>query len=200
MNADRIEQLIKQADETAGGPRFVSVDTSAIRRRGYRRQLVRRVAPVTSAAVVLVAATIWVLCVRRGPIPSQQEIASLQTQVAQLSARTDAALNLVREVIEKERRQQELEALEAKLAEFSDPLEETRKQVDKTAFILVYQADQMYRQLNKAAAIESYKQVIKLFPDNHWAQVAQQRLSEIENKKSNETNSEGALLWKPQSA
>jgi hypothetical protein len=42
--------------------------------------------------------------------------------------------------------------------------------------------------------------VIRLFPENQWAQVARQRLKEIAIKKSNQTNSKGDLKWKPQNA
>jgi outer membrane protein assembly factor BamD (BamD/ComL family) len=91
-------------------------------------------------------------------------------------------------VLDEERRQSRLDELEAQLASIPDPLEEMQKQVDKTAFILVYQADRQYRELNQTdSAVENYKRVIELFPDNRWAKVARQRLSEIKNDKSNKT-------------
>jgi outer membrane protein assembly factor BamD (BamD/ComL family) len=87
-------------------------------------------------------------------------------------------------VLDEERRQSRLNELEAQLASIPDPLEEVQKQVDKTAFILVYQADRLYRELNQTdSAVENYNRVIKLFPENQWAKVARQRLSEIENRK-----------------
>jgi outer membrane protein assembly factor BamD (BamD/ComL family) len=59
----------------------------------------------------------------------------------------------------------------------------------------------MYRELNQTdSAIENYNRVIELFPENKWAKVARQRLSEIENKKSDKTDSKGDLTWKPQNA
>ena len=112
----------------------------------------------------------------------------LQSQVRQLQARTDAAFNFIQQVLEEERRQNQLDKLEAQLASIPDPLEEVQKQVDKTAFILVYQADRMYRELSQTdSAVENYKRVIELFPDNRWAKVARQRLSEIKNEKTNKT-------------
>jgi outer membrane protein assembly factor BamD (BamD/ComL family) len=87
-------------------------------------------------------------------------------------------------VLEDERRQSRLEELEAQLASIPDPLEEIRKQVDKTAFILVYQADRLYRELNETeSAVETYNRVIRLFPRNQWAAVARERLSEIEGRR-----------------
>jgi outer membrane protein assembly factor BamD (BamD/ComL family) len=87
-------------------------------------------------------------------------------------------------VLEKEQKQRSLDELEAQLASIPDPLEEIQKQVDKTAFILVYQADRLYRELNRTdSAVETYNRVIELFPKNRWAQVARQRLSEIEEQR-----------------
>ncbi len=108
----------------------------------------------------------------------------LETQIKQLQARTDAALSLIQEVLEDEQRQHRLDELKAQLASIPDPLEEIRNQVDKTAFFLVYQADRLYKELNQTeSAVENYNRVIELFPENRWAKVARQRLSEIENRK-----------------
>jgi hypothetical protein len=133
----------------------------------------------------MVALCVWSLTIRTAETTHKQEkIASLEAQVRQLQARTDAALKLIREVLEEERKQSRLDELEAQLASIPDPLEEIQKQVDKTAFILVYQADHMYRELNQAdSAVENYLRVIELFPKNRWAKVARQRLSEIEEQK-----------------
>jgi tetratricopeptide (TPR) repeat protein len=129
----------------------------------------------------------------------QAQIAALQGQVKLLQARTDATLKLVQEVLNSEREQGRLDELEAELANIPDPREEIQKQVDKTAFTLVYHADRLYRQLNqRASAVEAYNRVIELFPKNRWAEVARQRLSQIKNEKSDKPNSEGDLIWKPQ--
>ena len=119
------------------------------------------------------------------PTPEQEKIALLETRIKQLQARTDAALGLIQEVLDEERRQSRLDELQAQLASIPDPLEEIENQADKTAFILVYQADRLYRELNLTdSAVENYNRVIKLFHENRWAKVARQRLSEIENKKN----------------
>ncbi|MHC4557118.1 MAG: tetratricopeptide repeat protein [Planctomycetota bacterium] len=185
MTEDRIKNLLQEADRTAGQPAQVSVNLSTVRRRANRRRLVSFAAPITAAAVVLIATGIWNLTTRTAETTLEQDkIASLETQIKQLQARTDAALNLIHEVLEDERRQRRLDVLEAQLTSIPDPLEEMQKQVDKTAFILVYQADRSYRELNQMdSAVEAYNRVIELFPKNRWAQVARQRLSEIEKQK-----------------
>jgi TolA-binding protein len=183
MTEDKIKNLLQQADQTAGQPAKVSVNLYIIRRRANRRRLVSFAAPLAAAAVVLIAAGIWTM--RTAVITREQKkIASLENQVKQLQASTDAAINLIHEVLEEERKQRRLDELEVQLASIPDPLEEIQKQVDKTAFILVYQADRLYRELNQTdSAIENYIRVIELFPKNRWAKVARQRLSEIEKQK-----------------
>ena len=186
MTEDEIIKLLQEADETAGRAAPVRVNLPAICRRAGRRNMVILVAPLASAAVLMVALSISALMFRTAePTPEQEKIAVLETRIKQLQARTDAALGLIQEVLDEERRQSRLDELQAQLASIPDPLEEVQKQVDKTAFILVYQADRLYRELNQTdSAVENYNRVIELFPENRWAKVARQRLSEIENKKN----------------
>lgn len=201
MSDERIEKLLQQADRMAGPPVRVRVDLSDIRRRANRRRIVNFAGPVATAAVLMMALGIWSTTLRTNNTTPEERIASLENQVEQLQARTNAAMSLIQEVLEQERRQRRLDELEAELASIPDPLEEIQKQVDKTAFILVYQADRLYRELNQTdSAVEAYNRVIQLFPKNRWAQVARQRLEEIENKRSNKTDSKGDLKWKAQNA
>ena len=201
MTDEEIKKLLQRADKTANEPAVVRVNLSAIRRRASRRRLVNIVWPVCAATVLMVAFGIWSLMLRTAQTTERDRIAALESQVGQLNARAEVAMNLIQEMLEQEKRRQRLDELEARLASIPDPLEEIQKQVDKTAFILVYQADRMYRELNQTdSAIENYNRVIELFPENRWAKVARQRLSEIEKKKSDKTDSKGDLTWKPQNA
>jgi len=149
----------------------------------------------------MVAFSIWSLTQRTAQTMEQDRIAALESQVRQLNAQAEVAMNLIQEVLEEERRQSRLDELEAQLANIPDPLEEMQKQVDKTAYILVYQADRLYRELNQTdSAVENYRRVIELFPENRWAKVARKRLSEIKSEKSNKTDSKGDMQWKTQNA
>jgi TolA-binding protein len=68
-----------------------------------------------------------------------------------------------------------------KLAAMKDPLVEVKEQLDKAAFIIVYQADRKYNELDlKESAIADYRQVIKLYPQTMWAGKAQERLNGID--------------------
>ena len=200
MREDEIKKLLQRADKTAGGPSPVRVNLSAIHHRANHKKIITLAVPLTAAAVLMVVLGILVLRFENtGPTEEQKKIALLENQVKQLQARTNAAFDFIQQVLEEERRQNRLDKLEAQLASIPDPLEEVQKQVDKTAFILVYQADRLYRELNQTdSAVENYKRVIELFPENRWAKVARQRLKEIENKKSDKSNSKGELKWKSQ--
>ncbi|NQT02691.1 MAG: hypothetical protein HQ580_11755 [Planctomycetes bacterium] len=202
MTEDKIKNLLQEADRMAGLPSFVSSNLSAIvRRRAHRRLLlVSLTAPLAAAAVILIAAGIWSFVIRTPEQTNGREkIVLLEKQLEQLQVRTDAALNLIQEVLVAKQEQYSLDELEAQLASIPDPLEEIQRQVDKTAFILVYQADRLYRELNRTdSAVETYNRVIELFPKNRWAQVARQRLSEIDSRKFNKIDSKGELKWKPQ--
>jgi tetratricopeptide (TPR) repeat protein len=182
---DKIKNLLQEADRTAGQPAPVPANLSAaVRRRAHRRHFIGLAAPLAAAAVFLIAAGIWNIAIRTTKTKEREKIALLENQIEQLQAKTNAAINLIQQVLEEERKQYQLDDLEAQLASIPDPLEEIQKQVDKTAFILVYQADRMYRELNRTdSAVETYNRVIELFPKNRWAQVARQRLSEIEKQK-----------------
>lgn len=191
MTEDKIKNMIQQADQMAAGPAPVSVDLSAVRRRANRRHVANLTARIAAAAVVLFALGIWSFTAKK--TRDQQKLVALEIQIKQLQAQTDATLNFIREVLENDRRQRRLDELRAQLARIPDPLEEMQKQADKTAFILVYQANRMHRELDqKESAIQAYNRVIELFPQSRWAEEARQSLSEIENNQLN--NSKGDLI------
>ncbi|UCG57813.1 MAG: hypothetical protein JSU70_23475, partial [Phycisphaerales bacterium] len=181
MTEDKIRDLLKRADETAGQPVMFPVSASAIRRRAFRRRVTGYATCTATAAALLYVFAVGdfsTLVIERPT--SQEQFASLQNQIEQLQASTDAALKLVHDVLESEREQRRLDQLHVQLASISDPREQIQKEVDRTAFILVYQADRLHRELGQRdAAVETYNRVIKLFPETQWAQVARQRLSDI---------------------
>lgn len=193
MNREKIETLLRKADEVAGQPIFARVTAGVIRRRIYRRQIIRIATPLTAAAAVAVTASILVLAARNQeiqPQPEPQKIASLEEQIKQLQTRTDATLQLVQEVLERDRRQRRLAAAEAELASIPGPMEQVERQVDKTAFLLIYRADQLYKELNQTeSAVAAYKEIIQLFPTNRWAEVAKERLAEIDKHASDQIGS-----------
>jgi hypothetical protein len=190
VNDEQIGAWLRRADEAAGPPSFGPVTVTGMRRQAHRRQLVKVGVPLTVAAAVLIGVTLWAVGVRtRG----------LEPQVRQLQAQTEATLKLVQELLERDRQDRRLAALQAELATIPDPVKEIDRQVDKTAFILVYQADKLYKELNQTeSAVLAYKEVIQLFPTNQWANVARERLSQIEQRRINKSDKQkGAVEWEP---
>ena len=188
MEEDKIESLLQKADQAAGSPAYLSANlTAAVRRRATHRRFMHFAAPLAAAAMVLIAFGIYQLIgTPAGDMNEQIRLAALKAEVEQLRAQTDATLKLVREVLANQRRQQRIAELEAKLASIPDPLEEMQRQADKTAFILVYQANRMYDELDqKDSAIQTYNRVIELFPQSKWAEVARQKLLKMQNNSVN---------------
>ncbi len=199
MNEEEIKNLLQRADNTAGKPAWTSVNISNIHCRAGHKRIIKTVLPPAIAAVLLIAVGIWNSTKKsENKNLKPEQIISIEARIEKLQASTDNAIKLIHEILEQERKQKQLDELHAQLASIPDPIEEIQKQVDKTAFILIYQADQLYRELNKTdSAVETYKRVIRLFPENRWAQVARERLENIERKSKN-NSSKGDSKWKPQ--
>ena len=205
MTELKIKNLLQEADRIAAGTVSVPPDLAdVVRRRARFRHVANTTASIAAAAVVLAAIGIWQvpdkadektgvpLVVQKTALP--KKVVVTQADIQELVARTDALVEFVHEVLEQERSRHRLAELEAKLASIPDPLDQIQRGIDKTAFILLYQADRMYRELNlKESAVEAYNRVIELFPENRWAETARQRLSEIRNEKIGK----GDLLWIP---
>ncbi len=188
MTEEKIKNLLQKADQAAPAQTPVcSRLTAALRRRANRRRFINITAPIATAATLLITFGVWHLTTRTTQTKQDRnKITSLQAEIKELHARTDATLKLIQEVLDNQRQQRRLDELQAQLANIPKPLEEIQKQVDKTAFILVYQADRMYREHNqKNSAIRAYNRVIELFPQTQSAKVAKQRLSEIQNNPLN---------------
>jgi TolA-binding protein len=204
MTDDKIKRMLQEADQQAG-PAQVGDDIAIKVRLRAKYRHVRNISGVAAAAMVLVSFGLWTAMVGQEPdggvkvagtAAEEVRIAKLEKQVDQLQAKNDAMLDLVNEVLERDRRDRRLAKLHAELASIPDPIKEIEKNVDKTAFILIYQADRMYNELNqKESAVKAYQQIIELFPNNQWAEQARKRLSEI---KENKLMKKGDLSCRPE--
>lgn len=200
MNKDKLKNLIRNADADAGQPSSVNLDISAIRKHAHRRRISMIAYPSTAAAVVLFAVCFWSLHnIKEEPLKGPIQLTNdIEVRIKQLNQSTDNLLNLMQEINEQEQGQKRLRKLEGELASIPDPIKLVNEELDKTAFTLVYAADKMYRELNLTdSAVETYKRVIKLFPENQWAQVARERLEEIKKRNDNDS-SKGESQWQEQ--
>jgi len=184
MTEERIERRPRRADDRAGPPVFGPITAAGVRKRIHRRRVIRTVVPLTAAAAIALVVLFSDAPANRqrpGPVEESQRMAALEEQVRQLQERMDATLRLVENVLAQDRRQRRLDDAEAELASAPDPMEQVQRQVDKAAFVLIYQADRLYRELNRTeSAVAAYKEIIQLFPTNRWAEVARERLAEID--------------------
>lgn len=201
MSTNRIEEILREADATAGPPQFGPVNSAIIARRVRRRRVIVIGVPAAAAAVLLIGLAIWRIgpsTLEPQPQEQQQQITSLAKQIEQLQAQTDATLQLVQDVLAREKQDKNLADLEAELASIRDPIEEMKRQADKTAFTLVYQADRLYKELNLTeSAVQTYETVIQLYPENRWADVARQRLAEIKPRQFNKHQQQGDKPCEP---
>jgi len=191
---ERIKSLLQQADRMAGPPEPVSVGLQSITRRHVHRRR-KIVACLSIAAAIIFIAGAWQWTVKVGRINEQKRVAAMETDLQLLRAQTNATLKVVNELLDRQRRQQRIAELRAKLAAIDDPLEKVNEEIETTAFIIVYYADKKWqRPSQRAAAIEDYKSVLRLFPETRSAEKAKQRLGEIENQSETHNNSKGNLI------
>ena len=202
MTDEKLKNLLQQTDRFAGEPAAVKVNITNIRRKANQRRILYFAGPVAAAAGIIIAIALWQGTSKQTKItpPEPPKIASVDNQLQQLQESTNQAIKIIQEIREKERNQRASAELNAQLASIPDPLEKIQQEVDRTAFILVYSADRMYKELNLTdSAVETYKRVIELFPENQWAKVAQERLEKIKTQKS-DTHSQGDPRWQLQNA
>ncbi len=210
METDRIEEILQQADDSAGEPSL----TANLAERTYRMYARGRRISVglsTAAGLILVAGIFYwgrgnlfssqpsasqpEIAVNTGEPKqfAQGEIEQLRTEVAQLRAEAELRTAILAEVLERQAQQERVRALERQVRGQPDPLTEVNRLIERAALVTVYQADRKYNELDlKESAIADYRQVIKLYPETNWAERARQRLADIETKEN--PNEQGDVL------
>jgi len=196
MNDDRLRQILQQADRVAGTARPTPVDVGAIRQRAGARRMIRRIglAAVAAAATVGICIGLGLSSERRRLQPTQsppaavadsRRVVQLEAEVRDLRASTDRTLALLQEVAQQRDRDRRLDELKRELAGIPDPMDQVRAQITQAAERMVREADQLWLgQRQRRPAMARYQRVIELFPDNEWASVARQRLSQITGTQS----------------
>lgn len=114
------------------------------------------------------------------PDPASAEapsLAVLEAQADRLLARAEFLQKMDMEVQEHLDIAARISALEAKVKEIKDPLDQFRAEVDRTARTMVVTADRFEGTPgSRREAIKEYQKVVDLFPGSSWARVAQKRL------------------------
>ncbi|MBN1818769.1 MAG: hypothetical protein JW828_15515 [Sedimentisphaerales bacterium] len=186
MDEEKLQMLLRQADTPLPAESIPTTEqlVGGAYRRIRQRQTLRRIG-VASAACLLVAAGLWSILLQK---QNHEQVVNLEAQIHILQEQTDSALRLVKETLTQAKEQDRARQRLAQIQTIPDPLEEMAAQIDKTAFTMLYQADRLYRELRlQEDAVAAYQRLIELFPDNPWAQVARQRLEEIQQQENVKT-------------
>jgi hypothetical protein len=196
MGDEPLKRLLQEVDAAAGPPPDLPADLALrVRTLALRRQRMRFGLSMAAAIVLAVGmASLWSQAPPApsglgGPAeivqtrPEPPDVASIRAEIEQLRREADLRLAVAQrtqEILEQMRR---AEALTKPQQALPDPVVDARRELEKAAYTLVYQADRMCRELDlcESAAIK-YQRVVELFPETPWAVVARQRLSEIKKK------------------
>ena len=191
---DPLEELLRRADAAAGPPELPGDLPGRVRRLALRRRRARLAAAGIAAAVVIAVALGVVLHDLRTAPPAkvgptvaatQQdkggvEGADVAAELARLDSEARSRLAVVAHMLACEARHKRLAELRRELAK-PGVAEQIQRQVDDAAFVLIYFADRQLRQEHgRQAAVANYQQVIQLFGQTRWAEVARRRLREIQ--------------------
>jgi hypothetical protein len=192
MNDSELRELLLLADATAPArePDCASIDVAGIRDRARRTTLHHRTVIVSIAAVAGITAFFasrprYEPRMQTEPTIAQHrplspvEIELLKHEIAALDAEALGAQTLV----DRLRHADRLAAIgdESTVAPITTIDSTPGEQIDRAAGIGVISADFLANDLHRAAeAAESYRSVLKHFPESRWAAVARERLSQID--------------------
>jgi hypothetical protein len=176
--SDSLRQLLHIADIAAPPSSLPSSRDLAdsVRRRYARRRMTARIGATAMAVAACVVLAILMLPSRPKP----------PTPIAKA---TDNALQLAALSFEADLHMRTAESLAAVVSRKPASSSKARRpdvpdvqlQRDRAALLLVYEADQRFKQNRPADAIAAYRRAVELFPQTHWADVARQRLRDIES-------------------
>lgn len=180
MNDEKLIQLLQDADRTYSGPGIDPAKLSVAVRQRFRRQRQMHHSVLAGGMAVLVMTAFYGGQIYQAR-QRQQQIANMQQQIRQLTKQTEATLSFIHEVLNEQKQQDELTALKRQLASYTDPLQSLHAQIDETAVVLMFRANQLMDQPGRRdEALNAYRQIINYFPDTSAAQTARQRLRQIQ--------------------
>lgn len=190
MPADRLDELLREADAEVGPPAALRHDLAArvLGLHQRRARTAERVRNVAAVLVVIVGASVMIDTLGRlerwpkatSVAVTTQPATDWEAEWARLRDEADSCAAVARRMADIQQQQKRMAELQARLRR-PDPRQVVRREVDLTATVLVQQADHMYRDLGlPRPAAENYRQVVRLFPDTAPAAVARQRLKEME--------------------
>ena len=195
MDNDPIRRLLREADAAAGPPPKPPGDLAhRVRQRAARRQRMRF--GLSAAAAVVLAAGITALWTQ-APSPSwpgqapqivtqepqRLDVEATRREIERLRREADTRLAVAQRTHDLLRQYERARAARQQ-APVANPIVDARREVEKAACILVYQANRMCREMDLCdSAVVKYQRVVELFPETAAAAMARERLDEIKHEK-----------------
>jgi hypothetical protein len=168
---DPLFHLLRDADASAPVPRMPAGFADAVRQRRAHQQ--HRTRMLASGGVVAMLALGFLFQSKRGPMQVSPPPQTPPPMVAISEIDLDAKMH-------------ELTAQRLLAAESSRrprpvvaAIDIIQEQRDRAALVLVYEGDGYARGKRAADAVASYRRAIDLFPGSAWADVARQRIKEL---------------------
>jgi len=180
VNQDRLTQLLKDAE--AFPAHLVDLRrpeelAGRVMERVRRQRVRRKFGTVAASCVVLgIALGIW----RVGSIGDGKHSNEMQSKLVALEEQIKSDQRIVQRLILSER----LSQARARLAEMNGTPATDDDPVQRAALVLLYQADRMSRHEGTLpAAQRAYREIIAYFPNTPSAEVARQRLGQLQQQK-----------------
>ena len=188
MNDDRLGQLLRNADESIPPPARAAGLVERIQRRRNRQRRINQFG-MAAVFVVMTSAT-WAAISWKNhrPVPPLVFDPEAQTRRA-VSPPRSVQPTLTQLFVEAQVHAKTAEILlrsthTARRPSASSGAATTTSDIqlqrDRAALIMVYDADRSVRENHPADAIAVYRRAIELFPQTHWAEIARQRLREMQ--------------------
>ncbi|MBN2215803.1 MAG: hypothetical protein JW719_00365 [Pirellulales bacterium] len=203
MNDHRLETLLHQAAEGERPPSLPGDLADRVRRRFARRRARRRFAGGGSALVVLLVFTLaaWRVVGRTpgavdlanrsagtdaagvsaaplaGPAANTDnpDVAAIQAELKELRKRMARLEAQIKADAAQRRFDTRLAALRRELRR-PDPRDLDMARIESAAFSVARRAETCEKQNRHAEARQEYEQLVKLFPNTSWSEVAQEKL------------------------
>jgi hypothetical protein len=193
MKRDTLHNLLSNADAMGirAAERSDHELVEQVRSKARRRKRVRLSLVAVGVMLVGVSGLLRLMPPPENPVAKrgdlvqiitdrEAEAVKLQAEVFQLRQESQQREQLVRRLLEAERRGK-LAAQLNKSRPSSDTLAAIRLEQDRSALILIHQAQRFDSEMQKRPeALEAYRRVVALFPQSQWADVARKRLDEMQ--------------------
>jgi hypothetical protein len=177
-----IRNLLIKADKSLNKGNIEQQDIAlAVRRKLYRGRMMRITSSMLMLFLTASSLGLWqYIAVRQQMLEGRDKIALLEGRLGKLETKTESKLERIDKTLNRLSRLNNYFQTKTQVANMEDPIEQVRREFDKTGSIIVSSGDRLYRDYNlKSQAIDEYKRVIRLMPESKWAEVARQRINDI---------------------